>query len=111
MFGCPICSHKERAAIEEKIRSGVLWIRLAAEHGHRAYLFAAHTLDHMPRPAQTPSGAQDPEPRNEMGRTIFEEQWVEVAAMLRRVLSPFPDAWPAVVAGIKTLGFVANPAP
>ena len=111
MPGCPICSHPERAAIEEKIRRGVFWVRLAAEYGHRAYLFAAHRLHHMPRQPQTPDAAQDPEPRNEMGRTIFEEQWVALANLLRSVLAPFPEAWDAVLAACETIDFLPDAAP
>ena len=109
MPGCPICSHPDRAAIEEKIRRGVFWTRLAAEYGHRAYLFAVHRRCHMPH-GEDAAASPAPEPRNAMGRTIFDEQWILVGNMLRDVLRPFPEAWRLVLQGIDSLDFCATPA-
>jgi hypothetical protein len=109
MTGCPICTHPERAAIEEKIRRGVFWTRLAAEYGLRAYLFAVHRFRHMPQGEDAAAGPA-PEPRNAMGRTEFEEQWILVANMLRDVLQPYPEAWDRVFEGIESLDFCATPA-
>ncbi|MBK9169096.1 MAG: hypothetical protein IPM24_16720 [Bryobacterales bacterium] len=108
MPGCPICSHPERAAIEDKIRRGVFWTRLAAEYGHRAYLFAVHRFRHMPQGDAAAGPA--PEARNAMGRTEFEENWILVANMLRDVLQPYPVAWERVLEGIDSLVFLTRPA-
>ena len=107
MPGCPICSHPDRAAIEEKIRRGVFWTRLAAEYGCRAYLFAVHRSRHMPAAADAAAGPA-PEPRNAMGRTVFEENWILVANMLRDVLQPYPEAWERVLEGIDQLVFLTS---
>ncbi|MBK9165942.1 MAG: hypothetical protein IPM24_00590 [Bryobacterales bacterium] len=109
MPGCPICSHPERAAIEDKIRRGVFWTRLAAEYGYRAYLFAVHRCRHMPQGDAAATGPA-PEARNAMGRTETEEQWILVANMLRDVLRPFPEAWRLVLEGIDALVLSTAPA-